>query len=652
MPMNHESSHPLLLSDLGPLFGSNFMSDHAGHIMSDARIAVVELVANSYDAGATKVHVSWPDAEGGFFTIKDDGTGMTREEFGRRWRMLKYNRMQEQGAKVQFPKGVKLRERRAFGQNGKGRHGAFCFSDTYTVETWRDGRSMKAEVSLVSESNVPFHCAFEPERKKVGHGTEIVAKVTKNWIKAEAILETLGSRFLVDPDFTVSLNGERIVLEDLSNTQAWDVEVPGFGIVKIRQIDSTTKQRTTHMRGITWWVYGKKVGESSWDDLGEYGAILDGRTAAAKTYSFIIEADLLKEEVKADWSGFNAGARFNSVRDAAVASIIQALKNLFKDIRKERKEKAIEKAVDSFGSLTKYSQRVVQDFIDEVQVSCPRLTDADLFKTVGIFTKMEESRSGYDLLNQLVACSPEDLDRWNDIMRRWDAKSAEIILGELDRRLRLIQKIQSLVHNPTTDELHDLQPLFEKGLWIFGPEFDSVDFCSNRGMSTVIRKFLKMDSKEEPTRKRMDFIALPDTSLGVYTADTHDGDSEVSGYRKVLIVELKRGGFELTQRELDQGRDYGLYLVKQGVVPQNTPICVFVLGARWETGLGHGNQVNVMTTPLTYDVALSKAHARTFRLLKKIEAVRGDDTAFTQPEVLGEHHPVLDAMFKEDAPVP
>jgi len=643
--MTPESPVPLF-EDNGALFGPRFMSDHAGHIMSDPRIAIVELVANSYDAGARNVWVSWPEKDGGLFTIKDDGTGMTREEFVRRWRTLNYNRMQDQGPKVQFPDGVKLRERRAFGQNGKGRHGAFCFADHYTVETWRDGRSLKAEVSLVPDSNSPFHCAPIAEEDKEGHGTEITAEVTKNWINTEAILDALGSRFLVDPDFTISLNGEKIVLDDLSNTLAWDAEVPGFGMVKIHQIDSATKQRTTHMRGITWWVYERMVGGSSWDDLGEYGAILDGRTAAAKTISFIIEADLLKEEVKADWSGFHASARFNAVREAAVASIIEALRNLFKDIRKERKEKAIQKHVETYGGLTHYSQRVVQDFIDEVQVNCPRLSEADLYKTVGILTKLEESRSGYDLLNQLLACSPEDLDRWNDIMHQWDARSAQIILGELGRRLRLIEKIQGLVDDRSTDELHDLQPLFEKGLWIFGPEFDSVDFCSNRSMSTVIRDFLKVAPEEAPTRKRMDFIALPDASLGVYTADAYDGESEVTGFRKVLIVELKRGGFELTQKELDQGRDYGLYLVKQGVVPQHTPICVHVLGAKWEHGLDKATQGNVTSTPFTYGVVLAMAHARTFKLLKKIEEIHGDSSGLAQPEVLGNESPVLVEMFQ------
>jgi len=644
--MRPDPSHSLLIQDEGPLFGPNFMSDHAGQIMTDARIAIVELVANSYDAGATNVRVSWPDKEEGIFLIQDDGTGMTREEFKRRWRTLKYNRLQEQGPKVQFPAGVRLRERTAFGQNGKGRHGAFCFADAYAVETWRDGQFLKAEVTLASDAAVPFNCPITASGKKRGHGTAIEAKVTKNWAPAASILEALGSRFLVDPDFTISLNGEKIVLQDLRNIHGWDVEVPGHGKIFIRQIDSATKQRTTHMKGITWWVNGKKVGEPSWGDLDESGAILDGRSAAAKTYSFIVEADMLKGDVKADWSGFHANERVNAVREAAMDSITQALRNVLQEIKQERKRTAIEKNVEGFGGLPRYAKRIVEDFIDDVQVACPRLSEGDLIKTVGVLTKLEQTRSGYDLLTQLGACSPEDLDRWNDIMKRWDARSAEIVLGELERRLRIIEQLQKLIHDPTTDELHDLQPLFEKGLWIFGPEFEAVDFRSNRGMATVIRGLLCKDPTAEPSRKRMDFIALPNASLGFYSAESHDDDGEVIGYRKVLILELKRGGFPLTQAELDQARNYGLELRKVGAVPRSTPICAFVLGAKTEHGLEPSQQADIVVTPLVYDLVLKKAQARTFNLLSRIREATGEEPGFDKGEILAGEQPVLEEMFQ------
>src|ERR1017187_8349909 len=45
--------------------GANFLRDHAGHIISDTRVAITELIANAYDAGATSVVgadsiPSWP----------------------------------------------------------------------------------------------------------------------------------------------------------------------------------------------------------------------------------------------------------------------------------------------------------------------------------------------------------------------------------------------------------------------------------------------------------------------------------------------------------------------------------------------------------------------------------------------------------------
>src|SRR5436309_642943 len=109
------------------------------------------------------------------------------------------------------------------------------------------------------------------------------------------------------------------------------------------------------------------------------------------------------------------------------------------------------------------------------------------------------------------------------------------------------------------DELHELHPLFERGLWIFGPEYEGIEYRSNRGMAEVVHNFF--GKKDVPvTRKRPDIIALADSTVGFYAANRYGADGEVIGISKVLIVELKKGGFRLSQKELDQARDYGLEL--------------------------------------------------------------------------------------------
>src|SRR4051812_18119156 len=54
-------------------FNERFLFDHAGHIVTDPKIAIIELIANSYDAGARKVNVRWPEELGGVISVTDDG---------------------------------------------------------------------------------------------------------------------------------------------------------------------------------------------------------------------------------------------------------------------------------------------------------------------------------------------------------------------------------------------------------------------------------------------------------------------------------------------------------------------------------------------------------------------------------------------------
>jgi hypothetical protein len=146
-------------------FSTSFLRDHAGHIIADPKTAITELIANSYDAGATVVDIVWPDGDVGRFSITDNGTGMAREEFGRRWKTLSYERLKEQGPNVEFPPGVPKRKRTAFGRNGKGRHAAFCFADRYVVETRKGGRRLVVEVQ--SQKAVRRHFDVRQNRKKM-----------------------------------------------------------------------------------------------------------------------------------------------------------------------------------------------------------------------------------------------------------------------------------------------------------------------------------------------------------------------------------------------------------------------------------------------------------------------------------------------------
>lgn len=608
-------------------FGPDFLRDHAGRIMTDPRIALIELVSNSYDAGATDMQISWPSASGGELRIEDNGHGMTAAEFDERWRTLSYKRTLKQGANVTFPKGVTARPRRALGQHGKGRHGAFCFSDNYDVETWRDGTLTLAHVRLTAGAEEPYQCDVNHASSRAGHGT-IIRVVNAALPLTEAdIRETIGSTFIIDPDFRIYVNGNLVELEDLAGVNTSIIDVPGYEPITVHHVTPERRNRTTHLKGITYWSRGKRVGQPSWSGLDHEGALLDGRTKEAKSYAFIAVVDQLHDQVKPQWTGFHATAKTQAVLDAVTNHVRETVRGLMHDTRRERKMRAIAENKWIVKQLPVESQNVVGDFIDQLQETCPSISEGDFLKTVEILAKLENARSGYDLLNQLRNCSPDDLDRWNMIMKRWTAKGAELVLSELERRLTLINDLQRIVHKPNTDELHELQPLFEKGLWIFGPEYDRIDFRSNRGMTEVVRRFLNTKTAGTLSTNRPDFVALPDGSIGAYASDSYDEKGEVIGVDKALVVELKRGGFELTQAEVDQARDYGLEIRKAGAVHKHSLISAFVLGETL------GEELDVMTLgnppylhviPVTYDTILRRAQARTFHLHEKLRAISAE----------------------------
>ena len=170
-------------------------------------MAILELVANAYDAGATRVEVIWPAEATGMINVSDSGTGMTRGEFYRRWGTLSYSRVEEQGEAVAFPPSTAKQSRTPFGRNGKGRFSPFCFADAYTVKTTKDGKCTTAEVRLTHGGPKPFDIIFESETESEGHGTTIVTKACRRLLPPETIAELIGSKFSVDPSFAINLNG-------------------------------------------------------------------------------------------------------------------------------------------------------------------------------------------------------------------------------------------------------------------------------------------------------------------------------------------------------------------------------------------------------------------------------------------------------------
>ena len=605
-----------------PDFSLKFLDDHAGAIITQPKTAIIEIVANSYDAGATAVQIEWPEEKNGLFSISDNGIGLTEEEFSKIWMQLSFSRKEVFGTEARLPNSAKklITKRSAFGKNGKGRHAPFCFAENFLLNSKpQTGETFARNVSRSNSIESPF--LSRPEKFKAfgsEHGIKISGKIEKNFIPASELEELIGSKFLVDPSFKIAVNGKMISLMDLDGLVTDTITVQGHA-VKIHSFQSQNPDQKIRFKGIAWWVNNRLVSEPSWNHIVTKKPYIDGRYDTAKKIAFVVQCEHLSDYVLADWSGLIRSDLTDKTVDAVDKFVKEKLLDLSKGERQAKREKAIDENVDQIRDLTPSSRQNVVQFLDDAIQNCKKLTDDDLVSLVTVVTKLEKTKSGFNIMQELAKCSPEDLEKWNEVITKWSASTAHLVLDEIHKRIVLVEKLGELIQNPNTKELQELQPVFDNGLWIFGPEYEGImDFHSNKTLKTIIEKsFGGKKTKIENPKKRPDFV------VSVYSSDKINYDTGlVTEIGKILIIELKKTGVPIRDEEINQGKKYAKALKESGQkIDDKTPIEVFVLGtdlnkmARYE----EISDLSIRVFPCTYEGIIRQANARLFYLKKKIE---------------------------------
>lgn len=599
-------------------FENRFFERHAGVVMRDPVIAIVELVANAWDAGARRVSIEWPDGDHPF-RIRDDGSGMLPDEFEFRWGRFDYDRRTRQGGQVEFPPGVEARPRTAYGRNGRGRYAAFHFSDAYLVTTRKNAVESVWKVRRSTATPLVVEKVSEEATTVTGTTVEAVEARPVNITPDDARTQ-IGLRFLTDPDFEVVLDGQRIVFDDLPDAQLRqdDVLVEGVGSVTVRMLDVQQTDRTALQHGIAWWVSRRLVGECSWKGFGDQ-RFLDGRRKAAKRYTFIVLADVLEDAVKSDWTGFETDSdNWQRVSDAVHSHIRDLLASFGEEDRREVADRVRQRHHNTVRRMTPLKREVWNGFVDAVLLECPSLTEKEVGDLAGLLIKLEIATSKYNLITMLREMEPGDLDGLHQILSDWTLRMAKVVLDEVASRLELIKQLKEKVHDERAHEVQELQPLFERGLWIFGPEFETIEFTSNEGMTTVVRRLLSGGPESRGSLKRPDFVVTTDSSVGLYSYPSFEGGIE-SGVGKLVIVELKRPGIPIDTAQMDQARDYALELRKGGHLSDATKVECFVLGDRRDVTDRYDIGGWLRVTPMVYQTVLDRAHSRLFHLYKKVQ---------------------------------
>ena len=345
----------------GSLFEENYLLRSLGSIAINSDMALTELVANSWDAGASFLKITIPTEHDETLIVEDDGTGMTPSQFKKRWMTLGYDRVKHQGNFSEFPKIRNKLRRRAYGRNGVGRHSLLCFNNSYKVETIRDGKRSIFVVSTTSGKD-PFVLLKEQIKEDEGYGTKLYVNVKRNLPDPERIRNVLSGRFISDPQFKILVNGISVNLtkhEGLLDKSEIKIDDDLSVEVLFFKLDDTSKRVFHH--GIAFWVGGRLVGEPSWTLADRI--ILDGRTRLAKRHTIVVRSDMLfdLDLIHQEWSGFKQ----SSITEALFSKVADYVEKKIREIASDQiiqtKEDVLRQHRPEIEKLKPLARREVSD---------------------------------------------------------------------------------------------------------------------------------------------------------------------------------------------------------------------------------------------------------------------------------------------------
>lgn len=613
----------------GSLFEEDYLVRTLGRIAHDPEIALTELVANAWDAGASLVDLTIPPVLDARLVVKDDGHGMTVPLFKARWMTLGYDRVKHQGPNVEFPDERKGWRRRAYGRNGVGRHGLLCFADSYTVETWRGGKGAIFEIGTQSREN-PFRIEKETSFIRQGSGSTLSVAVSRHLPNPDRIREILSARFLHDPQFVVRVNGLSVSLVDQGGLiERCELSIPGRPSAEAFVVDSTRGAKSTLYQGIAFWVNSRLVGVPGWVVGSE--AVIDGRSRFAKRYSIVVKADDgWISEVEPDWSRFRSGdatdALFMEVRRYAQ----EMLSKLSATMIDENSEEVLVRHREKFRELTPLSRLEVAGFTQELVKAVPTIHPDTLSAAVQAVMNLEKARGGAALLEKLTRLEEYDIDGLDRLLSQWSVQDALSVLDEIDHRLAVVSAIEKLCGEETTDELHTLHPLVTHARWLFGPEFDSSEYASNVTLRTASEKIFgkRVDASVfNNARQRPDIVVLADATCSVVGTEIFDNaDGNLSRIRDVLIIELKKGKSSIGRNEVNQADGYIQDFLSSGVIDGTPMFRAFVVGydiapkTSSEKEIKEDGVLRGRVLAVTYGQLTRTANQRLFKLKEKIPA--------------------------------
>lgn len=539
--------------------------EHLGTQMYKRRdVALAELVANAWDAGATEVRIDIPlpanyNTASSEIAVTDNGVGMSADQVDDDYLVIGRNR---RAAGQEAPM-----QRRVMGRKGVGKLAGFGLGRRMHVATWRDGvsteieldgQALKADEGKSKNLEVLGTLGDVPADAPFPHGTRVGMSTLKHKTppNIDSLHQALARRFsrTVVGEMAIRINDEPLRELDINLV----TREPQTG-ESIEQVDETDDDTL-----IEYWAGFSKTVLAP--ELQGFTILVNGKTAQAPPYFFGVEGTAsgqhgtkyLTGVISADF--LDAGDDDDSDRISTDRQEIdweddatQALKTwgaaltrrLLRDRLTKREDKAEKSVLDDKGlkrrleALDSPSQTKARGFIRSLGK-----TEAEPERILALsdtIIQAFEYRQFHDYISELDAASedPEEFAKAVSYIQGWRALESRALLEVIKGRLEIVEKFFTMIVNdaPETapqvgaDNIHDLIGRYP---WLLNPDWQVLS--EEKTISKQLREWGAADLGQDD-KTRYDFLAL-------------------EGSGTTIVVEIKRGAHDASLEDLQRLERY------------------------------------------------------------------------------------------------
>ena len=534
-----------------------------------------ELVANAWDANATRVDITIPDTpidqERSEIIITDNGIGMSDTDVREKYlRIGRDRREREQSDKTPEPY-----ERKIMGRKGIGKFSAFGIAKEIDVESVHNGKTihflMNYDKLLEKENERVIQLPQLPSTGAIFSGTKItlrnITRFENRRISIDTLRRGLARRFAVigeQDDFEVVINDEPITIEErdlkrqLATDDNGDQYLWEYNETEIKDgtgwtvsgwigaLDRTSQGNDKIDRGIVLMARGKLVQEPF---------VFDAVVGQQFALSYLIGelhvdfTDELEDTIATTRNSLVWDTEENTaLKEWGQKEVNKIASSWAQKRREENKRKLKEhptyiKFQEQAGKIDKkrefkQADQLVQQLILK---SIDKNPDADIEEfepVVQMFLDFWKFDSFRDMAADIKDAGIEEPEKLLNLFREWEVLEAREMMKVTEGRIMTIKKLHKFIKT-NAKEVPTIHNFLKEFPWVIDPRWTLV--ADEHRYSDLLRDTFPDSDIIPEVDRRIDFLCVRE--------GTH-----------LIVVEIKRPQSRISTKELDQILNYVTFI--------------------------------------------------------------------------------------------